>query len=106
MSGDLQDLREVRREVDARIQAARALESGGALVANGHDLRILEAGKVANDVRTPVTVADDAYSNNVGGGLGLVLDRVGLLRTVRLDRAGRFQDGHTIAGHSQLLLLR
>ena len=66
----LQDLREVGRQLHARIgAAARACSAAGFLSQTATTCAVLEAVEVADDVRTPVAVADDADADDVGATL-------------------------------------
>src|SRR3989442_6691067 len=47
----------------ARARLSDALEGGRTQVANAGDLASLEAPEVAADIRTPITIADDADAN-------------------------------------------
>src|SRR5438876_1051922 len=59
-----QQLCRVRGDADARVRLSDALEGGRTQVANAGDLASLEAPQVADDVRAPVTIADDTNVNH------------------------------------------
>src|SRR5206468_9919733 len=54
-----EQLGRARRERHVRMSLLDALECGRALITDGRDLAAVEATQIADDVWTPITVADD-----------------------------------------------
>src|SRR5258708_16979195 len=80
-----QELREVHRQLDTGINSSCAPERVRILVADGDKLTVFETLKIPDDIRTPITVADNTNTNEIRRALVRVgLQPLGDLRHSRL----------------------